>query len=86
MFRRGFMNFTSTFVGERQDSDGVGFGIVRNPRYQRLDLGGSYALNPFIDLFARVDNLLNHKYEDVMGYTSLRRNALLGMNVRWGHR
>jgi outer membrane cobalamin receptor len=39
-----------------------------------------------VDLFARVENVLNHPYEEVLGYTALRRNALLGLNVRWGHR
>jgi outer membrane cobalamin receptor len=86
LFRRGFVNVTTTFVGERQDTDGVGFGIVRNPGYEKVDLGGSYVLTPSVDLFVRVENLLNHRYEEVLGYTSLRRNALLGMNVRWGHR
>jgi outer membrane cobalamin receptor len=86
VFRRGFIDFSTLFVGERQDSDSVGFGIVRNPRYQKVDIGGSYALMPSVDLFARVENVLNHRYEEVLGYTSLRRNALLGMNVRWGHR
>jgi vitamin B12 transporter len=83
-FRRGFINLNTKFVGERHDSDGVGFGIVRNPRYQRMDLGGSYTIHPSIDLQARVDNLLNHRYEEVLGYTALARNALIGMNVRWG--
>lgn len=86
LFRRGFIDFNTGFVGERQDSDAVGFGIVRNPRYQKVDLGGSYTIAPSVDLFARVENVLNHRYEEVLGYTSLRRNALLGMNVRWGHR
>jgi vitamin B12 transporter len=86
MFRRGFIDFETTFVGERQDSDNLGFGIVRNPRYQKVDLGGSYTVRPSVDLFARVENVLNHRYEEVLGYTSLRRNALVGMNVRWGRR
>jgi outer membrane cobalamin receptor len=86
MFRRGFVDFNATFAGERQDTDNVGFGIVRNPRYQKVDVGGSYTLRPSVDLFARVENVLNHRYEEVLGYTSLRRNALLGLNVRWGHR
>src|SRR3989442_11953649 len=84
VFRRGFVNFNTTFVGERQDSDGVGFGIVRNPRYQKVDVGGSYTLRPSVDLFARAENVLNRRYEEVLGYTALRRNALLGLNVRWG--
>jgi outer membrane cobalamin receptor len=86
IFRRGFVNFNTTFVGERQDSDGVGFGVVRNPRYQKVDLGGSYALRPSIDLIARIENLLDRRYEEVLGYSSLPRNALIGMNIRWGHR
>jgi vitamin B12 transporter len=86
MFRRGFVNLNTTFVGERQDSDGVGFGIVRNPRYQKMDLGGSYALSPSIDFIARIENLLNRRYEEVLGYPALQRNALLGINVRWGGR
>ena len=86
VFRRGFIDFDTTFVGERQDSDAVGFGIVRNPRYQKVDLGGRYNVRPSVDLFARIENVLNHRYEEVLGYTSLRRNALLGVNVRWGHK
>jgi outer membrane cobalamin receptor len=83
-FRRGFVNLSTTFVGERQDSDGVGFGVVRNPRYERVDLGGSYTLNHSVDLFLRVGNLLNEHYEEILGYPALSRNALAGMKVRWG--
>jgi outer membrane cobalamin receptor len=86
VFRRGFVNLNTTFVGERQDSDGVGFGIVRNPRYQKVDFGGSYALSSSIDFIARIENLLNRKYEEVLGYPALSRNALVGLNVRWGRR
>ena len=84
--RRGFVNVNTTFVGERQDSDGIGFGIVRNPGYQKVDIGGSYALRPSVDLILRVENLLNRRYEEVLGYTALPRNALIGMNVRWGRK
>jgi len=86
VFRRAFVNLNSTFVGERQDSDGVGFGIVRNPRYEKVDLGGSYSLRPSIDLFIRVENLLNRRYAEVLGYTALSRNALAGVNFRWKYR
>ena len=80
------MNVNTTFVGERQDSDGIGFGIVRNPGYQKIDIGGSYALRPSVDLILRVENLLYRRYEEVLGYTALPRNALIGMNVRWGRK
>jgi vitamin B12 transporter len=86
VLRRGFVSVDTTFVGERQDSDAVGFGIVRNPGYQKIDIGGSYSLRPSIDLILRVENLLNRRYEEVLGYTALPRNALVGMNVRWGRK
>jgi vitamin B12 transporter len=85
-FRRVFINLNTTFVGERQDSDGVGFGIVRNPRYQKVDLGGGYAIRSSIDLIARIENLLDRRYQEVLGYPALPRNAMVGMNVRWGRK
>jgi len=85
-FRRGFVNLDTTFTGERQDSDGVGFGVVRNPRYERVDLGGSYALTSSADLFVRAGNLLNQHYEEVLGYPALSRNVMAGMKLRWGRR
>jgi vitamin B12 transporter len=85
-FRRGFVNLDTTFTGERQDSDGLGFGVVRNPRYERVDLGGSYAVTSSADLFVRAGNLLNQHYEEVLGYPALSRNLTAGMKLRWGHR
>jgi outer membrane receptor protein involved in Fe transport len=80
------VNLNTTFTGERQDSDGVGFGIVRNPGYQRVDLGGSYTLSSYVDLFIRAGNLLNQHYEEVLGYPALSRNVMAGMKLRWGRR
>lgn len=85
-FRRGFVNLNTTFVGERQDSDGVGFGIVRNRRYDKTDIGGGYTIKPSIDLFMRVENLWNRRYEEVLGYTALSRNALAGVTFHWRRR
>jgi outer membrane cobalamin receptor len=78
-FRRGFVNWNTTFVGERQDSDGVGLGIVRNPRYEKTDLGGNYKLTSSIDGFVRLENLFDRKYEEVLGYTALPRTFLAGV-------
>jgi vitamin B12 transporter len=85
-FPRAAASLNVTFVGERQDSDGIGFGVVRNPRYQRVDLGGSYVLNRWADIFVRIENLLNRRYEEVLGYTALRRNVLAGIKLKWGRR
>jgi len=70
------------FVGERQDSDFL-FGITRNPAYQNVYLTGSYELTHHVTPFVRIDNLLDDHYQEVLGFSSLSRNAMGGMRVSW---
>jgi vitamin B12 transporter len=70
------------FVGERQDADFV-FGVTRNPGYGTMYFSGSYALAKHVTPFLRIDNLLNERYEEALGYTSLTRNAVGGVRVTW---
>lgn len=81
---RLMFNVNGTFIGERQDSDGVGFGVVRNPRFQKIDIGMNVRLHRSFELFGRVENVLNQKYQEVLGYASLPLNALTGLRVYWG--
>ncbi len=81
---RMIFNVNATFVGERQDSDGVGFGVVRNPGFEKVDVGTNVRLHRSLELFARVENVLNQHYEEVLGYASLPLSALAGLRVRWG--
>lgn len=69
-------------VGERQDSDFT-FGITRNPGYGTMFLSGSYKLNRHLTPYLRLDNLLNERYEEVLGYTALSRSAIGGVRVAW---
>jgi outer membrane cobalamin receptor len=85
VYRRAFVNVNATFVGERQDSDDIGLGIVRNPGYRKVSLGGSYSLDKSVDLFVRIDNLSNTSYQEVLGYPALSRNALAGITFHWKH-
>ena len=57
-------------VGERQDSDYT-FGVTRNPGYGTMFLSGSYTVNKHFTPYLRMDNLLNERYEEVLGYTAL---------------
>jgi outer membrane cobalamin receptor len=70
------------WTGERQDADFV-FGATRNPGYGTAYVSGSYALTRHVTPYVRVDNLLNERYEEILGYTSLRRNAVTGLRVTW---
>src|ERR1035437_4822795 len=68
--------------GERQDSDYT-FGVTRNPGYGTMFLSGSYTLSKHVTPYLRMDNLLNERYEEVLGYAALSRSAIGGVRVTW---
>ncbi len=69
-------------MGERQDSDFV-FGVTRNPGYGTLYMSGSYTVNRHVTPYLRLDNVLNERFEEVLGYTALSRGAIGGVRVSW---
>jgi outer membrane cobalamin receptor len=69
-------------VGERQDSDYL-FGVTRNPGYGTMFVNGSYNLTRHVTPYARIDNLLDEPYEEVLGYTALSRSVMGGIRVAW---
>jgi len=73
-----------SFVGPRPDSDFDGFNINHTPGYFLLDLGGWYKVNSHITIYANAENVLDHFYEEVTGYPSLRANFRAGMRFRIG--
>ena len=68
------------FVGERQDADFT-FGITRNPGYQNVYASASYKATKHITPILRVDNLLNARYEEVLGYQALSRSIIGGVRL-----
>ena len=71
----------ATLMGERQDVDL--FGVNRNPGYTNVFASGSYRLNRNLMPFLRADNLLNSRYQEVLGYSSLSRTLRGGLRVEW---
>ncbi len=49
--------------------------------YARLDGGFSYRLPHGTEIYGRLSNLLDQKYEEVLGYPSLRFNFLAGFRI-----
>jgi len=47
--------------------------------YVRMDGGFSYRLPKGVEIFGRMDNILDRKYEEVLGYPSLPFNFLAGV-------
>jgi outer membrane cobalamin receptor len=70
------------FIGERQDADFT-FGVTRNPGYQNVYASASYDLSKHLTPILRVDNLLNERYEEVLGYQALSRAIIGGLRIHW---
>ncbi|HEV8037615.1 MAG TPA: TonB-dependent receptor [Bryobacteraceae bacterium] len=68
------------FVGERQDADFT-FGITRNPAYQFVYAAASYKATKHVTPVLRIDNLLNQRYEEVLGYQALSRSIIGGVRI-----
>jgi outer membrane cobalamin receptor len=73
------------FVGKRRDLDPVTFSrLAQNKSYAKVDWMGAYRFTPSLALFARIENLLNRNYQEVLGYPAYRLNFSAGMRVRIG--
>jgi outer membrane cobalamin receptor len=72
------------FVGRRPDSDFLGLGFNHAPGYVRADLGGWYAINSRVIAYANVENALDRRYNEVVGYPALPVNFRAGFRVRIG--
>jgi outer membrane cobalamin receptor len=77
-------NVGASFVGRRPDSDFLGFGIDHAAGYVRADLGVWYAIRPRITTYMNVENALDHRYNEVVGYPALPINFRAGMRFRIG--
>jgi len=73
------------FIGQRRDVDPITFSrLVNNDGYARVDFAGGYRITPRVTAFARIENLLNQNYQEVLGYPAYRMNFSVGLRVRIG--
>jgi len=77
-------NLGGSFVGRRPDDDFFGFGITHASGYIRADLGGWYAINSRVSAYANVENALDRRYNEVVGYPALPVNFRAGFRFRAG--
>jgi outer membrane receptor protein involved in Fe transport len=80
--RRWSFQAGAVLVGERQDSD-FWLGVNRNSAYQHVYASGSFRLTKHLVPFLRAENLLNSRYQEVLGYSSLSRAVRGGVRVEW---
>jgi len=52
--------------------------------YAKLDLGGSFQLLKWLDVYAMGENLLSNQHIAPIGYVSLPANVRAGLRIEWG--
>jgi vitamin B12 transporter len=77
---------TGRFVGPRTDSDFLfpPLGLSSNPGYAVFDVAASYRLGAQATVIARIDNLFDQDYQNVLGYPALGRGAYAGLRFTFG--
>jgi outer membrane cobalamin receptor len=85
--RRCGGNLSGSFIGRRADSDFL-FGAVptvdHTAGYALVGVGGWYSMNRFVTAYVNLENVLNHRYEEVAGYPGLKANFRAGLRFRFG--
>jgi len=77
-------NVGGSFVGRRPDDDFDGFGINHAAGYVRADVGGWYAVHRRVTAYVNVENALDRRYNEVVGYPALPVNFRAGVRFRIG--
>jgi vitamin B12 transporter len=80
-------NLSVERVGPRWDSDFdpvtyLPKQVLLEP-YTMVNLALAYALSPALEIFAKLNNVLDADYVEVVGYNTPRFNALGGLNYHW---
>jgi vitamin B12 transporter len=82
-FGRGFSAGAGlAFAAGRQDVDAATFATINAEDYTVVRVYGAWQVSPRVMLKARIENLLDEKYEEVNGYPQLGFGAFAGVEIR----
>ncbi|MGE5243441.1 MAG: TonB-dependent receptor [Betaproteobacteria bacterium] len=59
-------------------------GLFFTPGYAVADAGASVQVAPHVSVYARVTNLTDRAYEEILGFPALRRSGIVGVRVAAG--
>lgn len=83
--QRANLNLNIAYVGDRDDIFFPPFPepsqIVDLDAYSLVNLAGAYRINETVELYGRIDNLLDEDYEDVYGYSTLGIGGFVGVRL-----
>ena len=85
-YRQWNLSLAGYYSGSRTDSDFLGLGFTRTPAYARFDVTGGYTLGRGVELYGRVQNLLDRQYQLILGFPALGRELRAGVKYRLGGR
>jgi outer membrane cobalamin receptor len=85
-FTRGRLGLGASLVavGRRADSDFAGLGLLMNDGYARLDGRARVRLGQGLEAFVVGENLLDRRYQEVLGYPALGRAVRGGLRFQSG--
>jgi vitamin B12 transporter len=75
-------DFTLRAQGEQADRDPDTFAPAARKGYVVADLAGSYAVSEGLELTARVENIADRRYQQVLGYGEPGRTVYVGFRIR----
>ncbi len=84
------LNFDSHLTGRHLDVDAVTFDTIDKAGFSRFDLASSYVLpwqppgTKQVQLFAKIENLFNKRYEEADGFLARPVNFLIGLRGVFG--
>jgi vitamin B12 transporter len=80
---RARLNLSLLYIGPREDlDDSWPSNRVTLGEYYLLNLAGSYDINHWCQLYARIDNVLNENYQEVWSYQTAPLSGYAGVSIR----
>jgi len=80
---KGSVTLTARYNGEMTDEEFKTFSTVTLKAYTLVNLSGSYNLTDHVEVFARVENLLDEDYFEVFNFRTPGRAAYGGVRLRF---
>jgi vitamin B12 transporter len=80
------LNLNGTMRGAVLDAEpnfGAFGGLFPNKGYALMNAGFAYRLPRGVELYGRLNNFLNRRYEEVLGYPALRLNFMAGVRINF---
>jgi vitamin B12 transporter len=77
------LRLNAFYRGSRDSVDEQFGSVVDLVNFEVLDITGRYQLSSNVEIFARIENVLNEKYQEVIGYISPERASYLGVRLNF---